>query len=123
MDINTSKYENYLDKVPMGFNPFSIGSNLTDVFRDDVAMAIWMGYRGNHLYTQYDTKTVPKLCLDISKKLKESNLSRSRVHMWFKRQFNHGHLEMEDDQIAALVPYLVREKTATWCIKEDKVCV
>jgi len=126
IDIDTSKFDGFLDDAIFTYNPITTNDKYLKVaFQDDVARAIWMGIRCNHLMAKgWETK-LAKYALDMSDKLdRAANLDghSDRVHYWFKnRPFTPRYLErmkLEDPQVAAMVPYLTGEKVATYVIKE-----
>jgi len=118
LDIDMGDFEGLLDDVPSQFDPREVGEDMAKVFHDDIARAIWMSYRLNHLVDDAALDKLTRFSFETAKKLRGAKLSRERVHLWLKKKLRMAGFQMEDPQVAALVPYLVGERTSSFHLEE-----
>jgi hypothetical protein len=119
--LDTSEFDGRLDDVPCTFEPQKAG--LGEIFADDRARAFWMTYRLNHISDDNALVLLKKKAIEISRELKKAEFPRDRVHLWLKKALRTTCLQMEDDQIAALVPYLVGARKSGYHVVEKRIAV
>ncbi len=119
---NTQKFEDtkMLQNTPCAFDP-SQNKTLRPIFEHPIARAIWMEYRLNHLLCDSDLERLNTTSLEIAQILDGQQVARERMHLWFKKRFE-GKMEhpMSHELVAYLVPYLMKEKEATYVVKPQE---
>lgn len=122
LDLDTSRFDDMLDNVSSTFDPME-EEGLRKIFRNPISKAIWMSYRQNHIMCKGEIEKLNTIASSIAYDLSYMKIPRDRVHLWFKREFSKSKLKMEDEQIAALVPYLVGRRKAHYHIEKKEVKV
>jgi len=112
-----ASFEGKLDVMGCSFDPMNPKHKLKKVFSDPVSRAVWMSYRSNHILDQFAVDRLKRVSIEISNELTKNPLPRDRIHLWFKRiMAKSGFRDIDDEQIACLVPYLAGSRKAEYKI-------
>jgi hypothetical protein len=110
-----ARFQEVLKDVPVFYDPFQ--NEEGEAFSDPVARALLISYKQNHLVAEGDPPKINKLFCDIASRLKDREIPRERIHLWLKKQLGATRFTMGDEQIAALIPFLVGERVANYHIE------
>jgi hypothetical protein len=121
VEIPKGDYKELID-VPSRFNPKTVkDKSIRKVFENDVARAIWMVYRRNHLMTDDHLNALNRFSLSFAERVRKEQIKPKYMFYKFKRRFEKDTgLKMDDSLIAVLVPYLNGEKKATYVVQKEK---
>jgi len=111
-----ARFQEALKDVSVYYDPFQNGEG--EAFSDSIARALLISYKQNHLTETRDPPRLNRLFCDIANKLREQEIPRERVHLWLKKQLRTTRFTMGDEQIAALIPFLIGERVANYHIEQ-----
>jgi hypothetical protein len=71
------------ENCSLAFDPAKAKNpDITEVFANPRATALWLGYRLWHLIDQYGEEHLPKNCLEIAKQIDDSIIMQEAVKHW-----------------------------------------